>query len=268
MQSVQSIEQLRLLSGEVRALHKGFLTNFYLDEVKHGIWIAKGDCYVEKRGETVFVVKKSDMFWTGFYSSTTQEQLSVDFLQLQKAYPGQTMMIDVVGREIQCKPLVEMFCHNGCVEAASLVRMTRMTTPLDYEVDPSVRKATEGDIPLVSQLLHDFFDAKTEQIPYDEELQEYARQGHVLLCEERGQMAGFLVYELNSSTIYLRYWFTHPDYRDRKVGSRLLRRFFEEGKDTKRQLFRVIRSNENAIKRYRHYGFAEENMFDYVMKFN
>ena len=70
---------------------------------------------------------------------------------------------------------------------------------------------------------------------------------------------------MNATTHYLRYWFTHPDFRDKKVGSRLLRRFFEEGRDTKRQLFWVIRSNENAIKRYRHYGFAEENMFDFVM---
>ena len=60
----------------------------------------------------------------------------------------------------------------------------------------------------------------------------------------------------------------HPDYRDKKVGSRLLRRFFEEGKDTKRQLFWVIRTNENAIKRYKHYGFNEENMFDFVMQYN
>ena len=76
----------------------------------------------------------------------------------------------------------------------------------------------------------------------------------------------FLIYELNATTLYLRYWFTHPDYRDTKVGSRLLRRFFEEGKDTKRQLFWVIRTNENAIVRYRPYGFAEENMFDYVFE--
>ena len=43
---------------------------------------------------------------------------------------------------------------------------------------------------------------------------------------------------------------------------------YEEGKDTKRQIFWVIRTNENAIKRYKHYGFNEENMFDYVMQYN
>jgi len=121
---------------------------------------------------------------------------------------------------------------------------------------------------MIRHLLHTYFDEQTEQIPYDEELEDYARQSHVLVCEKQDQMAGFLIYELNASTLYLRYWFALPDFRDRKVGSRLLRRFFEEGKDTKRQLLWVIRTNENAIKRYKHYGFKEENMYDYIMQYN
>ena len=146
--------------------------------------------------------------------------------------------------------------------------MTRMAEPFDYTPDASIRKANEADIPMVSQLLYEYFNPQNEQIPYDEELLDYARQGHVLVCEEQGRMAGFLIYELNTTTLYLRYWFTHPDFRDKKVGSRLLRRFFEEGRDTKRQLFWVIRDNENAIKRYKHYGFKEENMYDFVMQYN
>ena len=116
------------------------------------------------------------------------------------------------------------------------------------------------------QLLHQFFNEKTEQIPFAEELEGYAKEGHILVCEESSNLAGFLIYEINATTIYLRYWFTLPDFRDKKVGSRLLRRFFEEGKNTKRQLFWVIRNNENAIKRYKHYGFAEENMYDFIMQ--
>ena len=57
-----------------------------------------------------------------------------------------------------------------------------------------------------------------------------------LLALQRA-MAGFLIYELSNATLYLRYWFTHPDHRDKKVGSRLLRRFFEEGKDTNGSCF-------------------------------
>lgn len=266
MEQIVSLEQLQGKVVDVRSLRKGFLTNFFLDSVKHGLWIAKGNCYAERIGSTLFIVKQSPTFWNVFYCSTTMDDFSHDLSGFMAEHSDVTMMFDIVGRDIQCQPMVELFRSKGCKEATSLVRMTRMTTPMEYIPDSSIRKATENDIPEVSQLLHNYFDEQTEQIPYDEELLSYARQGHVLVCEEQGKMAGFLIYELNATTLYLRYWFTHPDYRDKKVGSRLLRRFFEEGKDTKRQLFWVIRTNENAIKRYRHYGFAEENMFDFVMK--
>ena len=268
MNKVTSIEQLQQQSAEIRSLRRGFITNFFLDPVKHGLWIAKGDCYAERIGSTLFIVNQSPSFWNVFYCSTTHDEFGADLSAFMAEHAAATMMFDIVGRDVQCQPMVELFRGKGCKEATSLVRMTRMTTPMEYTPDGSIRKATENDIPEVSQLLHTYFDEQTEQIPYDEELLDYARQGHVLVCEEEGKMAGFLIYELNATTLYLRYWFTHPDYRDRKVGSRLLRRFFEEGKATKRQLFWVIRTNENAIVRYRHYGFAEENMFDFVMQYN
>ena len=266
MKRVQSIEQLQLQSAEVRTLKHGFLTNFFLDPLKHGLWIEKGDCYMDNVGNTLFIIKQSPGFWNVFYCSTTIDEFSNDLSTFMTAHPDVTMMFDIVGRDVQCQPMVELFNSKGCSLATSLVRMTRIGEPFSYVPDTTIRKATEADVLQVSRLLHEFFDAQTEQIPYDEELTVYARMGHILVCEEQDHMLGFLIYELNATTLYLRYWFTHPDHRDRKVGSRLLRRFFEEGRHTKRQLFWVIRSNENAIKRYKHYGFREENMFDYIMK--
>lgn len=268
MQIVKSFEELQQLVAEIRSLRMGFITNFFADPVKHSLWIEKGDCFTERVSNSLFVIKQNPSFWNVFYCSTTVNALSNDLEEFQAQHPDITIMYDIVGREVQCQPLVELFKAKGCKEATSLVRMTRMTEPMDYAPDNTVRYASEEDLPVISQYLHKYFDEKTEQIPYDEELVDYTKQGHVLVCEKGGKVAGFVVFELNATTLYLRYWFTHPDYRDRKVGSRLLRRFFEEGKDAKRQLFWVIRTNENAIVRYKHYGFTEENMFDYVMQYN
>lgn len=266
MEKINSIVQLQQQLGEVRK--QRFITNFFLDPIKHFVWITKEDCYTEMVGDTLFVIRTDNGFWNVFYSSSNSETLSSDIKTFTAKYPEQTMMFDIVGREVQCKPLVDVFKELGFKEATSLVRMNRIAEPFEYVSDDSIRKATETDIPHISNLLHEYFNPQNEQIPYDDELIDYAIQGHVLVCEENGRIAGFLIYELNASTLYLRYWFTHPDSRDKKVGSRLLRRFFEEGKDTKRQIFWVIRTNENAIKRYKHYGFNEENMFDYVMQYN
>lgn len=267
MEKVLSITQLQQKVAEIRSLRRGFITNFFLDPVKHGVWIEKGDCFIERMESTLFIVKRSPSFRNVFFCSTTLDDFSHDLSMFIAENSAMTMMFDIVGRDIQCQPMVELFRKKGCKEATSLVRMTRLTTPMEYVADDTIRKATENDIKEVSLLLHTYFDEQTEQIPYDEELEDYAWQGHVLICEENGHTAGFLIYEMNASTLYLRYWFTHPDFRNKKVGSRLLRKFFEEGKSTKRQLFWVIRSNENAIVRYRHYGFSEENMYDFVMQY-
>ena len=139
---------------------------------------------------------------------------------------------------------------------------------MTFAPDASVRFATGRDLPRIKGLLHQFFDERTEQLPYDEELAAFMAHHWILVCEEDGNLAGFLIFELSSATLYLRYWFTLPDFRGRKVGSRLLRRFFEEGKETRRQLLWVMRTNGDAIEKYRHYGFAEEDMFDHVMQYN
>lgn len=268
MELVQSIEQLRQQSNEIRSLRCGFITNFFLDPEKHGVWIGKGDCMLERIGNTLFIIKKSPAFWNVFFCSTSLDELGNAIDSLKFEYLDTTMIVDIVGRDVQCEPMVELLRGKGFKEATSLVRMSRMANPFDYFADKTISKATVYDMVQINQLLHEHFDEQTEQIPYYEELCEYANQGHVLVCIELEQVVGFLIYELNATTLFLRYWFTDPDYRDRKVGSRLLRRFFEEGRDTKRQLLWVIRSNENAIKRYRHYGFTEENMFDFIMRFN
>ena len=268
MQKVLSFEDIQRQVAEIRSLRLGFITNFFPDPIKNGLWIKKGDCYTKRVNNTLFIVRQSPLFWNVFYCSTSIDELGKDVEVFQNQSPNVALMYDIVGRDAQCQPLVELFRSKGCNEATSLVRMNRMTTPLTYVSDSTVRYANGEDKSQISEQLHHYFDEKTEQIPYDEELADYISQKRVLVCEEDGVMAGFLIFEMNASTLYLRYWFTLPNYREKKVGSRLLRRFFDEGKETKRQLFWVIRNNENAIVRYRHYGFTEENMYDYVMQYH
>ena len=267
MQIVKSFEDLQQQVARIRSLRLGFITNFFPDPVKHGLWIDKGDCFSELINDSLFIIRQSPSFLNVFYCSTTLDELGTDLELFQNLNTDKALMYDIVGRENQCQPLVELFKEKGCKEVASLVRMTKMTEPMEYTPDPSIRYATERDISLICKLLHQYFDERTEQIPYEEELMNYTKQGHILVCEDNGVMAGFLIFELNAATLYLRYWFTHPNFRDQRVGSRLLRRFFDAGKDTKRQLLWVIRTNKNAIVRYRHYGFTEEDMIDYVMEY-
>ena len=235
MWKVTTFDDLKRQIAEIRALGLGLLTNFFPNPARHGLWIEKGDCFTERVENSLFIVKKSPSFWNVFFCSADQGELGSDWKTFASRYPGVTMVSDIVGREGQCGPLAGLLMAAGCRETASLVRMTRMTEPM---------------------------------IPYDEELAAFMANHWILVCEEDGILAGFLIFELSSATLYLRYWFTHPDFRGRKVGSRLMRRFFEEGKETRRQILWVMRTNGDAMEKYRHYGFVEEDMFDHVMQFD
>lgn len=266
---LHSIEQIQGLIAEIRNLRKGYLTNFYLDAFKHQVWINSGDFKFVKIGETLFFARISDDFCNLFYCSTTIKELTEAFRQLEQQYPGLLKMVDVVGSDIQCQPIMDMLESHGYCIYRQLVRMSRMTPKDTVGINnPHIYFATPDDAKKVRELLFQYFDARCEQIPYQEELNEYAKNNHILVYKEEGEIIGFVIFESSRSTHYLRYWFVHPKHRDKKIGSILLKTFFYEGRNTRRQLFWVITDNENAIKRYEHYGYKNEEMKDYVLTKN
>lgn len=265
MKLISSIEQLRELQTSIRQKKLGYLTNFYIDEFKHNTWISEGDLFYELYGSVVFFIKRSQTFWNVFYSCTAIDSLCESLCHLKKQNPNVEFILDIVGRDIQCNQIVPKLLNIGCKETISLVRMSKITEKINYLEDSNINCPNKNEVKKVYEYLYEYFDKKTEQLPYLKELQSYANEGHIFIYKKEGYIAGFLIYEMNATTSYLRYWFTHPNYRDKKIGSKLLRHFFKIGENTKRQIFWVIQNNENAIKRYRHYGFKEENMFDYVL---
>lgn len=266
MDKVISIEQILEFITEIKNLHKGFITNFYLDEFKHNIWIQKEHFFYERVNNTFFLIKKDKCFCNMFYCSTDMNELENSLKLFKLANGDIIIMTDIIGNINQCKIINSIFFRNGFREYRSLVRMSKITQK-DYTevVNDHVGFANRCDTTQVFDLLNKHFDSRCEQIPYLEELEEFAKNKRILLFKENKDVLGFVIFEMNKSTLYLRYWFVHPENRDKKIGSLLLNRFFNEGKDTRRQLFWVISDNKNAIKRYVHYGFNNENMYDYVL---
>ena len=268
LERVDNVEQLLCFSADVRAKHNGFLTNFFLDSFKHNIWIANRDLYYLRYNDTYLIVRQSETFCNVFYVGTSIDDIIGAISILKKHLPNKQLMVDVVGRAEQCVPIVDAFINAGYKEASSLVRMIRKTIPIEYDSAFSkIQNASNAQVMEVYKLLHEYFVAELEQIPYVDELFEYARLGHIHVCVDENKVIGFMIYEKNATTLYWRYWFVHPDYRERHIGSLLFHRLFYEANSTTRQLLWVLRTNENAKKRQEHYGFVEENMFDFIMQY-
>lgn len=263
---VESIDQIRNLMASVREKRKGYITNFYLDEFKHGIWVSKRVLYYDIIGDTVFFIHKNISFWNVFYVSTTTEELQSVLQQLTEQYGDISMIFDVVGRKKQCEELLPIFQRNGYFEESSLVRFIRINTIV--EADERINKiqtATVEQAKQVHEMLYSFMDVRIEQIPYWEEYENWCKLGHILVYCEDNRIAGFFDYEKNTSTMIPRHWLVHPDFRGRNIGSVLYKRLMYEANDTKRILSWVIRTNTISIQSHFHYGFKEEDMFDYIL---
>ena len=275
MEKVESIEQLKELILSVRNQHQGFVTNFYFDEEKHAAWIRTGEFLFDKYDDTVFLLfdhyaPDNEKYFTNmFYLSISEEAMLSRLKEYPEKYIYDLYVLDIVGRNSMCLPLVEklkaMRGHND----ATLVRMNRVG-----ELDASLTKQGEHiryadlmDMKTINELLHTHFDEQLEQLPLEDELEKMIEQRHVLACDRGDKVAGMLLFDLSASTLYLRYWLVLPEYRNMGVGSELLRHFLWEGRKTKRQILWVNQVNENAIIRYEHYGFKKENMYDYIIKY-
>ena len=264
MEKIDSIDEVVELIAKIKNLRKGFISNFYLDKEKHSLWIEKGDLYYELIGNTLFLIKKNVGFVNVFYVSTSLDELKEN-IGILNNNSDETMMMDIVDRKEDCENITKAFLDLGFTLYCQLMRMSRKTSDVVNNLSNDVVFATREEAQDVLALLHKYFDERAEQIPYIEELEEYASQKRILLKKIDKKIVGFVIFEISRVSLYLRYWFVHPDYRERGVGSDLLRRYFYEGKETKMEQLWVICNNENAIKRYRHYGYNDENMFDYVI---
>jgi ribosomal protein S18 acetylase RimI-like enzyme len=130
----------------------------------------------------------------------------------------------------------------------------------------NIRFANALDVVHLKNELESNFNKEIEQLPELFELEQSANNRNILLYEIDGEVYGFLIFHKNGKTMNLKYWYVDTRKRDLRIGSQLFEQFLMEGNDCIKFQLWVIRTNTNAIKRYIHYGFKEENMYNFVLK--
>jgi len=266
MKKVTDFIEINQAVVRIKNYKKKLVTNFFPNREKVEIWISKNQFYTIEIGEVIYFLKKNENFYALFFIASSNEELDKSLLELLVDFSEEILMLDIVQRE-ETSDLLNVFYSKSFNLYTSLVRMNR----LNHQVDllsistDGVKEASGHHLISLTNILYSFFDEKAEQLPDEKELGNWIENKNVLIYEEDNQIGGFLVYEIIGNTLYLRYWFVHPNFRDKRVGSKLFYEFENKGKDANRHLFWVIRSHENAIKRYKHYGFVEEKMYNFVL---
>jgi hypothetical protein len=251
----------------VKSFKKKSVNNYYFNSIKSEALINSGNLSGITIGEVVFVLKQNEHFINLYYYAADLTELGKSLDKLVSIYPDMTAILDIVTTEVDAD-VIKVFEHNGFNIYTSLVRMSRIYNGMSivYEaIDQHLKVANQNESLEVFNQLKTFFDPKAEQLPTQDEIIEWSNNGNILVYKIQNQVAGFIIYQLVGVTLYLRYWFVSPLFRERKLGSKLFNYFLFKGKDSKRQLFWVIQTNENAIIRYKHYGFKEEKMYNFVL---
>ncbi|NEW78095.1 MAG: GNAT family N-acetyltransferase [Gelidibacter sp.] len=266
MDTVKNFLAVQNSITHIKAYKKKSVTNFFHDELTVSKWIEKGIFYSIEILEVLFLVKKKDGFDSLFFIASSINELQVSLPLLVNRFPDSIFVTDLIVKEANSE-IISVFKQHYFNEYTSLVRMSRMVSnpSLNFELKINLKEASINQIDEINSLFVKYFDPMAEQLPNKLDLITWVESGSLLVYEIDSKICGFIIYDLNGVSLYLRYWFVHPDYREQKIGSFLFNYFLYKGKNTKRQLFWVIKTNENAIKRYRHYGFIEEKMYNFVM---
>lgn len=251
-------ELFRLKSKEMK-------TNFFITEKQFNSLEKKGylSVYTTEKGCFIFAKDKDFVRFYFIVSDISALDIALDFIRQE--YTEVDVTTEVAGKKIDVELVKASFLTHEFREYSSMVRMSKVRGE-GYTVDNEYINLLEVDKKSeIQQLFAEYFDKFVERIPSEEELDDFIENKNIYYFSDDNRIQGFIIFEHQGLTSHLRYWFVHPEYRNKKIGSKLIQLFFTEGKSVKRELFWVIESNSNAIKRYKHFGFVEEDMHNLIL---
>ncbi len=250
-------ELFRLKSKEMK-------TNFFMTELQFNSLMSENKIQGFKTEKACFLLTEDDGFRRLYFIVSDVEELK-HFLNNEIKNSDTDISVETAGNSAYLQSIKDTFLQNGFYEYSSMVRMSKKRSQAE-EIDlENIYLLTADKKKEFQELYRKYFDKFVERIPTGEEIDGFIENKNAYYLSDNNEIQGFIVFECHGITSHLRYWFVHPDYRNKKIGSKLIQLFFNIGENIKRELFWVIESNENAIKRYKHFGFVEEDMHNLIL---
>lgn len=221
---------------------------------------------VEQTDESIFAFEKARGFYKVYFASPKAEGVLSNLDSLAKDF-SEPLVLEHVIREgkDEClgepSQILKRMVHQGILSPA-LSRQANKAIPFH------TKDAEEKDIYDLEEIFENHFNPLTERIPDRAELLNLIHGKSIKLAVGEGKIVGFIIFQKEGVSLHLRYWWTAAGYRGMGVGSMLMHHFIVASGKTGRQFLWVFSDNENAIKRYRHYGFEFDGTEDDIYIFN
>lgn len=250
-------ELFRLKSKEMK-------TNFFMTEIQFNQLSIENKIKVFKTDQACFLLSDDIGFKRLYFIVSAADQLKPIFDYLSREFHNE-ITVEAVGNSKYLQNIKDIFLQNGFYEYSSMLRMSKIRNENENVTFENIHLLSADKKDEFHELYNKYFDKFVERIPSKEEIEGFIKSESAYYFSDNDEIQGFIVFEPYGITSHLRYWFVHPNYREKKIGSKLIQLFFNIGEGVKRQLFWVIESNQNAIKRYKHFGFVEEDMHNLIL---
>jgi len=267
MTPVTAVAQVFDAMQQARNGAPAFCTNFFPIQGRLQGWIDHGELFAERCAGAVFFLRKDHEFWHLYFCAADEPVLRRELAALS-CLKTEPVAIDLVGREGALDNLLSLAEAAGFRRYSRLLRLARASQPGQADSstgDAPAVCADQTDVPAILELLESSFDRYADQLPmpYEIAVAVAARQILAIKCE--GLLAALLFFETQGFTSTVRYWVVAERFRSQRLGAALMRHYFASHPAVRRFILWVTAENENAVTKYRHYGYAPDGLIDHVL---
>jgi ribosomal protein S18 acetylase RimI-like enzyme len=252
---------------KVKAGATAFCTNFFPVQSKLESWVAHDELTTEPQDGVTFFLRKDRDFAHLYFCAASPSAFGREVRQLS-ANRTHKLAIDIVGPEASLAELLSLAEQGGFCRYSRLVRLARVASAVTSPSVPQgagIDVAAKGDAPEILRLIDASFDRFADQLPTLYEIEAAAAARQIFIIKQNGKIAALLVFETQGLTSTIRYWLVAPQFHSRGLGSTLIRHYFLNQPPVRRFILWVTATNENAIQKYQHYGYAPDGLVDHVL---
>jgi ribosomal protein S18 acetylase RimI-like enzyme len=267
MSPVSTVSQVFDSIQGAKAGAPAFCTNFFPTQSKLQGWIDQGELLGERRDRSAFFLRKDRDFWHLYFCAPDLATLQQEVTALP-VLKTERVTIDLVGSEAVLGELLNVVGAAGFRRYARLIRLVRAGQPAQPQSSADgteVLCADKSDCPAIINLLEGSFDRYADQLPALYEIEAAVAARQVLAVKRQGILAALLFFETQGFTSTVRYWVVDQRFRSHRFGSALMRHYLAAQSAVRRFILWVTADNEDAVLKYRHYGYAPDGLIDHVL---
>ncbi len=267
MTPIASVNQVFEVIQEVKAGAPAYCTNFFPVQKKLQGWIDRGELRAETRKGSAFFLRSDRGFQHLYFCAASLAELQRD-IAASDWMKTERLTMDLVGNEASLAGMLDAFEAGGFRRYSKLQRLARASQPLAEAAEAAEQKvvpAEAGDCDAVLELLDSSFDKYADQLPTAPEIEEAIRDRQIVLIKSGGELAALLHFETQGFTSTIRYWVVAAPFRSQRLGSVLMRHYFTAQSAVRRFILWVVGTNDDAIRKYKHFGYAPDGLVDHVL---